>query len=96
MWSYSVYLTLREREMALYIFLLLVQIGHCFAVIFLSEKQKGTFQLAGFIINIVACSILIYLNGRSWYMFRTSGGLHGKGIHQPLVVEKGDLHHDVE
>ena len=81
MWSYSVYLTLREREMALYIFLLLVQIGHCFAVIFTSEKKQGTFQLAGFIANIVACCILTYLNARAWYEFRTTGGLHGKGVH---------------
>ena len=90
-WSYSVYLTLREREMAFYLLLLVGQVVCDLSLIRRAEEGKIVgLQLGGFIGNMVACGILLWANGRAWYSFRNSGGLRGKsGMTEPLLVKDG-------
>ena len=76
--AYSVYLTLRQREMVVYIILLLGQIAQCLTVIFKDKVQPlGAFQQGGYIGNTVACCILLYLSAKALWSFHSTGGLHG-------------------
>ena len=48
--------------------------------------------MGGMIANTVACGILLVMNGRAWYQFHESGGLHGvdakmrKQLKEPLIA----------
>ena len=76
--SYSVYLTLREREIAVYIFLLCGQIATDALIIKNAEDGELVgMQMGGYIGNIVACCLLMFSAARAWQKFRATGGLHG-------------------
>ena len=75
-WIYSVYLTMREREMVIYLILLLGQIAQCITMLFAGNVRA--YQTGGLIGNATACGILLVLNGRALWKFHESGGLHGK------------------
>ena len=82
LWTYSIYLTLREREMAFYMILLIGQVVQCVLGLLGigggdDTDKLGAFQMGGMIANTVACGILLVMNGRAWYQFHESGGLHG-------------------
>ena len=99
-WSYSVYLTLREREMILYIVALLAQFANSFCFLFRGEeKPTGAFQTGGTIADIVFCGIMLIVGGRALWKFHETGGLHykfpEKDINEPLINdEAGDADDD--
>ncbi len=84
-WAYSCYLTMREREIVLYLFLLCVQIICQFFGLFSneSENDKGSIKFLGAMICICTCSIMGYLVGKEYYSFRMIGGLHM--LYKPLL-----------
>ena len=88
-WIYSVYLTLREREMIVYLILLLGQIAQAFCYLFISDEDTtlAAFQQGGIISCLVVCGILLVVNGRALYAFHEAGGLHGKAVNKPLLQE---------
>lgn len=97
MWSYSVFLTLREREMVLYLLALLAQLAQSFCFLFRGdEKPTGAFQTGGTIGNIVGCSIMLFVGARALWKFHETGGLHGTGgdlksdLTVPLINEEAD------
>ena len=96
-WSYSVYLTLREREMCLYLLALLAQIAQSLCFLFRGEeKPTGAFQTGGTIGNIVGCGVLLVVGGRALWLFHDTGGLHYKNpekdkqLKEPLIDDDED------
>ena len=82
LWAYSCYLTLREREVWVYLALLLIQIlVMIFHSLGLSDNKgpgnDGTFQILGDLIVFCSDGLLGYLVGQAFYTFRKTGGLHG-------------------
>ena len=98
LWTYSVYLTLREREMCLYILALLAQIAQSLCFLFRGEeKPTGAFQTGGTIGNIVGCGVMLIVGGRALWLFHKTGGLHytipeadDKRIREPLIDDDDD------
>ena len=78
--SYSCYLTMREREIIFYLFLLLVQILTQFFGLFKPQEAntKASLKFLGAMICITTCAILGYMVGKAYYEFRVIGGLHMK------------------
>ena len=95
---YSCYLTLRERELAVYIVLVCGQILQSIFYFVGGEEGEslGAFQTGGGIGNAVACGLLLFANGKAWYAFRMSGGLHGLDVNKPLLEDKDDDGDDEE
>ena len=94
-WSYSVYLTLREREMCFYILALLAQLVQCFFSLFKGdETATGAFQTGGTIGNIVGCCVMLFMGGRALWKFHSTGGLHGSepddDLEEPLLELNND------
>ena len=95
-WSYSVYLTLREREMCLYLLALLAQIAQSLCFLFRGEeKPTGAFQTGGTIGNIVGCGVMLVVGGRALWLFHNTGGLHytqseRDKLHEPLLEDDDD------
>ena len=81
--AYSCYLTLREREMIVYIILLVGQIIYC-SMKLLNGGEDGepaaATQTGGYIGNIVAAAILLYMSIRAEWLFNSTGGLRGNGL----------------
>ena len=90
MFVYSVYLTLREREMIGYLLLLVGQIVYCTTKLMGGDDEKAAAatQTGGYIGNIVACGILLYMAGRAEWMFHQTGGLHGDGLTKAEQLEQ--------
>ena len=76
-WAYSCYLTLREREIAVY-FIFLVASLVCSLWTIFDDDKKGNVQVLGHLINIAINFLLGMYIAKAWYTFRKSGGLHGK------------------
>ena len=71
-WSYSCYLTLRERAVFVYLLLLLVQISYCICRtlgIGEEDESRGTFQSLGNIIILCFLVLLGYLMGKAVWDF---------------------------
>ena len=88
-WIYSVFLTMRQREMVVYLLLVLGQIAQCLTMMLKDrEVPLGAFQSGGLIGNCVACCLLLWFNGRAFYLFHESGGLRGRkgDITEPLIA----------
>ena len=76
-WAYSVYLTLRQREMIVYILALLGQFANSFCFLFRGDEEpSGAFQTGGTIADIVFCGIMLVVGGRALWKFHDTGGLH--------------------
>ena len=94
--SYSCYLTLREREIWIYMFILLCQVLlNLLDILGVTDNPakahmtESSLQQLGQFIALAMCVLIGYLVGRASYMFRKSGGLHGnlpKGG-APLLLE---------
>ena len=103
-WCYSIFLTLREREMIVYMVMILGQISQCVTML-LKDRDipLGAFQTGGLIGNSVACILLLIFNGRALYKFHMCGGLHGcdanhiskKDIEQPLLDKQDEKSSDL-
>lgn len=93
MWAYSCYLTLREREIWVYVIILLIQVIYCtICLLGLNHDattKESSMQTLGKLVCLCVCGILGYLIGKAYYDFRKSGGLHGlaPGSAKPLLVE---------
>ena len=93
---YSVYLTLREREVWIYMFLLLIQtVLNILDVLGITDNpekvamQESSLQQLGQFIALAMTILIGYFVGQASYSFRKSGGLHGnlpKG-QVPLLLE---------
>ena len=75
---------MREREIWLYLVLLLFQIIWGFLELFgMTDKQddpqhkESALQHLGHMISLTSCCVMGVVIGRSAYTFRQSGGLHG-------------------
>ena len=91
-WSYSCYLTLREREVLVYMILLLGQFIYnmcCLLGTHDGDEDLTSIQQLGKMVSAVLCVLLGYTVGKAYYDFRKSGGLHGdlKGGEAPLLIE---------
>lgn len=75
-WTYSIYLTLREKQTIFYLLLLLL--GTVEGIYNLLTEELGNLQILGKMINIVWYITIGYIVGKNYAMFRNSGGLHGK------------------
>ena len=76
-WSYSCYLTIREKEIVIY--LVLLGFGSIQGGLSLMHDVLGNFQVLGKIINLVTYCMLMFIVGKCYYAFRHSGGLRGMG-----------------
>ena len=90
--AYSCYLTLREREVITYLFMIVVQCIYnisCLLGIHEHEYELSSMQLLGKMVSLTLCVILGYIVGKAYYEFRKSGGLHGLalGSKQPFLIE---------
>ena len=75
--AYSCYLTVREKEIVIY--LVLLTIGSFDDMVSLKKDVLGNLQVLGKIINLVTYCLLLYIVGKCYYSFRHAGGLHGRG-----------------
>ena len=80
--AYSCYLTLREKQAWIYMFMIFIQT--LYLVLHLlgigepeDAKPEAAFQMLGYLICLTFCCINGYLVGRAVYFFRKTGGLHG-------------------
>ena len=93
-WIYSCYLTLREREVAFYLVLLLVQTSYCICRILgvgeESDDERGTFQSLGNIIILCFLVLLGYLIGKAAWDFHKCGGMKGVDLLEPVDPEVVD------
>ena len=93
--TYSCYLTLREREVWVYVFLLFVQVISCTLTLCgvgqdeHADGGNGAMQTLGRMLCLVFSCLCGFLIGKASYDCRKSGGLHGglaKGD-APLLLE---------
>ena len=80
--SYSCYLTLRERQIWVYMITLLFQITHAICCVLgltdhQGERENSSMHFLGKLITLIICVIVGWLVGKACYDFRKSGGLHG-------------------
>lgn len=75
-WTYSITLTLRERQLVFY--LLCLGIGTLEGIYSLLWDSMGNLQILGKMVNVVIYIVISYFVIKNYYMFRQSGGLHGK------------------
>ena len=75
--AYSCDLTVREKEIVIY--LVLLTIGSFDDMVSLKKDVLGNLQVLGKIINLVTYCLLLYIVGKCYYSFRHAGGLHGRG-----------------
>ena len=90
--AYSCYLTMREREVVFYLFLLIVQVVTQFLGLFepKTENDQGSLKFLGAMICICVCAVLGYLVGKAYYSFRVVGGLHM--LYKPILeAQKAEL-----
>ena len=85
-WTYSVMLTVRERGTVFY--LTILTIGVIEGIMSLLFDTLGNLQVLGKMINVVIYCVIIYLVGKNYFLFRKSGGLHGKQVEEQLLEEK--------
>ncbi len=83
--AYSCYLTVREKEIVIY--LVLLTIGSFDDMVSLKKDVLGNLQVLGKIINLVTYCLLLYVVGKSYYAFRHAGGLHGRGQQSNLIED---------
>ena len=96
-WIYSCYLTLREREVMFYLFILLVQSAYCICRILGvgddPSSESGAFQSLGNIIILCFLVLMGYLIGKAEWDFHKRGGLKALPIEIPdpeLVDQEAD------
>ena len=75
-WTYSITLTLREKQMVFYLLVLVIGIAE--GVSTLLFEQLGNLQILGKMINVVIYTTVAYFVAKNYYFFRQDGGLHGK------------------
>ena len=85
-WTYSIYLTVRERATVFY--LLILTIGVIEGIMSLLFNTLGNLQFLGKMINVVIYCVIIYLVGKNYFLFRKQGGLHGKQMKEQLLEER--------
>ena len=80
-WVYSCYLTLREREVVVYLLILAAQIIYCLTrILGIGDHHDGvnsTFQSLGHMIIMAVCILLAYMVGRAYWDFHQGRGLKG-------------------
>ena len=86
-WAYSCYLTLRERELAVYFVILIGQTVDHVVTIF-GDKDLGNVQVLGHLICTTFIVLTGFYVGRAWYHFRKTGGLRGTGPRENLIEDK--------
>jgi len=84
--AYSCYLTVREKEIIIY--LVLLTIGSFDDIVSLKKDVLGNLQVLGKIINLVTYCLLLYVVGKCYYAFRHAGGLHGRGTQKDLIEDR--------
>ena len=81
LWMYSCYLTLREREVWVYMIILLIlltmNVLDLLGITDGEESVESSMQQLGQFIVLAITVLMFYFVGRASYMFRKSGGLHG-------------------
>ena len=93
--AYSCYLTLRERQVWVYMVLLIIQVlVQTLDILGIGEdksvnKPASALQTMGNLIALSFCAVLAYFVGKAGYFFRKTGGLHGtlKDGATPLLIE---------
>ena len=93
---YSCYLTMREREIVVYLILIVIQMVTDFFSLFKEDKDtnsKGSLKFLGVMVLVCTCAILGYMVGKAYYEFRKIGGLHMKYKYldenqRPLLYEE--------
>ena len=94
-WAYSVYLTMNELSIILYIvFLIGATIN---GIYWLKENDNLAFpltnsQIMGFGMNMMTHLVSIYYLGRAYYYFRKTGGIKGLNPTTDLPEEKALRH----
>jgi len=73
--TYSIMLTLRERQTVLYILILIVGVFEGFGSLFFDTL--GNIQVLGKMINVVLYIVIVYFVAKNYYKFRQMGGLNG-------------------
>ena len=85
-WSYSVFLTLNEWKVALYLFFLGVS---TFSGLFYGlEQKKDGMQKMGLIVNCSFYCLNIYFTAQAYWSFRKTGGIKGLKPTQNLAEER--------
>ena len=85
MWTYSISLTLRERQTVFYLIILVL--GVIEAILSLLKDTLGNLQVLGKMINFVIYIVIAYLVTKNYYIFRKKGGLHGVKVTDELLEE---------
>ena len=75
MWTYSIQLTLRERQTVFY--LIILALGVIEGIMSLLFDTLGNLQVLGKMINVVIYVVIMYIVVKNYYSFRKQGGLHG-------------------
>ena len=86
MWTYSITLTLRERQTVFY--LIILSIGVIEGIMSLLFDTLGNLQVLGKMINVVIYIVIVYLVAKNYYIFRKQGGLHGVRIDEDLLEDR--------
>ena len=85
-WSYSVFLTLNEWKVALYIFFLFVStVSGLFYGLW---EKKDSVQVMGLIVNCCFYIANIYFTALAYWSFRKTGGIKGLKPTQNLAEER--------
>ena len=84
-WVYSVYLTLREWQVILYLLTLIF--GIIYGIFNIFDEPAET--LFFYILNIVFLCFAVYFVWMAYKAFRTSGGIYGGKSREERAKEKG-------
>ena len=92
--AYSCYLTLRERQVWVYMIFLVIQVWYqimdlCSVGDDPNKRPDSAFEMMGNLISLALSCVMGYMVGRASYIFRKTGGLHGsvKDGATPLLIE---------
>ena len=83
---YSAFLTMRERSLVFYLFVLLIAFTE--GTVSLFTSKLGNLQFLGKMINLCVYCLLAYMQGKAYYDFKKSGGLHGTALQEQLIEDK--------
>ena len=85
-WCYSVYLTINECSIIMYLFFLLMGIFGGLSRFVSGELQS--FQIIGAICNVSMCGIMLWFTASAYKNFRKTGGIKGLNVKVSLPGEK--------
>lgn len=86
--TYSIILTLRERQTVIYILILIFGAFEGIMTLLFQEAKLGNLQVLGKMINVVLYLVLAYLTSKNYYIFKKMGGLHGVRTNEDMLEDK--------